>query len=244
MATPAPTPKVPARWWRPVGVVVALVLGVMVLRRLDVDRGWAWIDSLGPWAPAAFLGIYALAAAAMVPGSLLSLAAGAKWGVWEGMMYVVIGSNLGANAAFWLGRLLAGGWVSRLVAKRPHFAAVEEAVAVEGWKVVALLRLSPVIPFNMLNYGLSLTRIRWGAYAVATFFGMLPGTAVMVTAGAAVGAAIRPEGRSPLEWGMMAVGLVATVAVTVVLARAARRALDRQLPRDDGRSESTAGVDN
>jgi uncharacterized membrane protein YdjX (TVP38/TMEM64 family) len=96
-------------------------------------------------------------------------------------------------------------------------------------KIVALLRLSPVFPFNVLNYALSLTRVRWRDYALASLVGMLPGTAMFVYLGSVVQLAARPQGRSPLEWALFAAGLAATVTATLLVTRAARRALDARL---------------
>ncbi|MFN0128366.1 MAG: TVP38/TMEM64 family protein [Verrucomicrobiales bacterium] len=206
-------------------LAILILGGVYASRHLDVRQAWASIDALGVWAPLAFCVAYAVAAASMVPGTLLTLAAGAKWGPVEGLIYVILGSNLGANLAFGLGRSLARGWVARRVAQRPRFAAVERAVAEEGWKVVALLRLSPVFPYNVLNYALSLTAVRWPAYALATFAGMLPGTVLFVYLGSLVQVATRPQTRTPWEWGLFALGLAATLAATVLITRAARRAL-------------------
>ena len=202
---------------------------VWLLAWVDVRQAWPWIEALGLWAAPAFCLAYALGSAAMLPGTVLTLAAGAKWGPAEGLLYVVIGSNLGANLAFGLGRFAARGWVARLIARRPRFAAVEEAVAADGWKIVALLRLSPVFPFNVLNYALSLTGIRWIDYASASLIGMLPGTALFVYLGSLVQVAARPQGRTPMEWVLFAAGLAATVAVTRIVTRAARRALAARL---------------
>ena len=217
--------------WKSWGAAaVGLLVLVGVMATVDVRRGWEWVDSLGAWAPVAFCLLYAGATAGMLPGSLLTLAAGAKWGPVEGLVYAIIASNLGANTAFGIGRIAAREWVSRLVERRPAFAAVEKAVAEEGWKIVLLLRLSPVFPFNVLNYALSLTSIRWRAYAPATLLGMLPGTALFVSIGSAVEAVARPRERGLADWIVLGAGLAATVVVTVLVTRTARRALAARLP--------------
>jgi uncharacterized membrane protein YdjX (TVP38/TMEM64 family) len=225
----APPLRPRPRWHRPVLVVSGLAVAGWVVTRWDGRQVWAWVEALGPWAAPVFCLAYAGASAAMIPATVLTLAAGAKWGPVEGLAYVILGSNLGANLAFGLGRFVARAWVARLVARRPRFAAMEAAVAADGWKIVALLRLSPVFPFNVLNYALSLTAIRWRDYASATLVGMLPGTVLYVYLGSLVGVAARPHGRSPVEWVMLALGLAATVAVTVSVTRIARRALAGRL---------------
>jgi len=216
--------------WRR-GLILAAGAGLVsaVVVWVDLAGVWAWVDGLGGWGPVVFCLLYAVAAVVMIPGSVLTLAAGAKWGPVEGLIYVVVASNLGANLAFGIGRFVARAWVVKLVAKRPHFAAVDEAVGEEGWKLVGLLRLSPVFPFNVLNYALSLTRVSWFDYAVATLVGMLPATMLFVYLGSVVQLATATRARSPLEWGLFALGLAATVAATVMVTRAARRALRRRL---------------
>jgi len=216
------------RWRRRLLLAGAAAVAVLLLSRVEWGQAWAWLERLGPWAPVAFCLLYAAATAGLVPGTVLSLAAGAQWGPVEGLLYVVLGSNLGANLAFGIGRFMARDWVVRLVSARPRFAAVEQAVAGEGWKIVMLLRLSPVFPFNVLNYGLSLTSVRWRDYAWASFVGMLPGTAMIVYLGSLVQVAVRPEGRTPLEWGLFVAGLAATAGVTILVTRIARRALQER----------------
>lgn len=230
MESPPPSPRSRARWIRPALLLVGVAMAIGLATRVDLRQAWPWIEQLGPWAPLAFCVMYVVATAGLLPGTVLTLAAGAQWGPVEGLFYAVVGSNLGANLAFGIGRFVARGWVMRLVAGRPRFAAVEEAVAAQGWKIVALLRLSPVFPFNVLNYALSLTRIRWSEYALASLAGMLPGTAMVVYLGSVVQVAARPHGRTPLEWGLFAAGLVSTVAVTLLVTRVARRALHTRLP--------------
>lgn len=232
----APPPRPAARWLRPAAAAVLAAGAVWLATRIDLNRAWSWIDQLGPWGPVVFCALYGAATVGMLPATLLTLAAGAKWGPLEGLAYVVAASNFGANLAFVLGRFAARGWVARLIAGRPRFAAIDAAVGAEGWKIVALLRLSPVFPFNVLNYALSLTRIRWRDYALASLAGMLPGTALFVYLGSVVQVATRPQERTPLEWGLFAAGLAATVAVTVVVTRSARRALQGRIGTDAGSS--------
>src|SRR5262249_61840093 len=122
-----------------------------------------------------------------VPGSLITLGAGAAFGLIRGTLAVSAGSTLGAAAAFLLGRTLARGWVEHKVANKPRFRALDQAIGAEGFKIVLLLRLSPVFPFNVLNYALGLTRVSFRSYLVASWIGMLPGTVMYVYLGAALG---------------------------------------------------------
>jgi uncharacterized membrane protein YdjX (TVP38/TMEM64 family) len=142
-------------------------------------------------------------------------------------------STLGATASFLVGRYLAREWVAGKMRAFPRFAAVDEAVAQEGWKIVGLTRLSPVFPFNLLNYAFGITRVKLRHYVPASWLGMLPGTVLYVYIGSLAGdlATLGAEGRArtPQEWAFYVVGLLATAAVTIQVTRLARRALDKRV---------------
>jgi len=213
------------------GVAILAVLlagrqaGGVVLRFAE------WVEALGPWGAAAFVAGYAALVVALVPGSLLTLAAGALFGLVRGTLLVLLAATLGATAAFLVARSAARGAVERRIGGDPRVAALDRAVGESGWWLVLLLRLSPVVPFNLLNYALGLTRVRLRDYVLASI-GMLPGTMLYVYAGtlvrdlAALGAGV-PRVRGTGYWLVVGLGLLATLAVTVLLARTARRALSR-----------------
>lgn len=180
---------------------------------------------MGLWGAVLYGGVYLLAALLFVPGSILTIAAGALFGVLRGTVVVVLAANTAAAVAFLVARHLARARVERMARKSSKFKAIDSAVAEKGWQVVALMRLSPVIPFSLSNYLYGLTAVRFLPYVVASAAGMLPGTVLYVSLGAAGGAAAGGEGRSPAEWALLAAGLVATVVVTVILTRTARRRL-------------------
>lgn len=193
----------------------------------------AAIAGLGAWGPALFVVLYVVATVLFLPGSILTLGAGVVFGLVRGAVIVSVSATLGATAAFLVGRYLARDWVARKIEGNARFRAIDEAVAREGWKIVGLTRLSPVFPFNLLNYAFGLTRVGLRAYVLASWIGMMPGTLMYVYIGslagdlAAVGAGQRA--RTPAEWALYAVGLVATVAVTVYVTRLARGALQRRI---------------
>jgi uncharacterized membrane protein YdjX (TVP38/TMEM64 family) len=191
----------------------------------------AWTVSAGPAGQAAFVGLYVLACVAFLPGSVLTLGAGAAFGLWKGFVLVSIGSTVGAWASFLVGRYLLRDWVSRRLEKVPAFAAVAEAVGQEGWKVVLLTRLSPVLPFNLLNYGYGLTTVGLGEYTLASWIGMMPGTFLYVYLGAAVGEAARggSRARTPAEWALYGGGLAATAVAAWLVGRTAKRALSAKV---------------
>jgi uncharacterized membrane protein YdjX (TVP38/TMEM64 family) len=192
----------------------------------------AWTAAAGLAGQAAFVGLYVLACVAFLPGSALTLGAGAAFGLWKGFVLVSIGSTVGAWASFLVGRYLLRDWVSRRLEKVPAFAAVSGAVGQEGWKVVLLTRLSPVLPFNLLNYGYGLTTVGAGEYALASWIGMMPGTFLYVYLGAAAGEAARGGSRSrtPAEWALYGAGLAATAVAAWLVGRTAKRALSAKVP--------------
>jgi uncharacterized membrane protein YdjX (TVP38/TMEM64 family) len=185
-----------------------------------------WVPTLGPWGPLAFVAGYVLACVAFVPGSVLTLAAGAIFGLGPGIVYVFIAASLGACASFGLARSVARGAIERRLAGDARFAAIDRAVAAEGRKIIFLLRMSPIFPFSLLNYALGLTSVRFVDYAIACL-GMLPGTVLYVYLGSLAGDAAGrdSDAASTLEWVGKGVGLLVAVIVTAYITRTARRAL-------------------
>src|SRR2546428_9111738 len=132
-----------------------------------------WVQGIGPWGAVLFGAVYVPAAVLLVPGSLLTLGTGFVFGLAKGTVIVSLGSTAGAAAAFLVGRTLAHDWVARRTAGRPRLAAIGRAVEIEGFKIVLLTRLSPVLPFNLLNYAFGLTAVPFRTYVVASWVGML-----------------------------------------------------------------------
>ncbi len=211
---------------------LAALAGLLWLGRslgAELPRFAAWVEGLGALGPLVFVLGYALAVVAFAPGSVLTLAAGAIFGLAKGTLYVFVAATLGASAAFLVARHLARGAVERRLAGNARFAAIDRAVGEQGRKIVFLLRLSPVFPFNLLNYALGLTRVRFADYFVACA-GMLPGTLLYVYYGKLAGDVAQLAGgagaqRGAGDWAVLLLGLAATVAVTTVVTRAARAAL-------------------
>lgn len=227
------------------GNVGKVLLGVAALVGLYLFGRWAgqyvplfaqWVDDLGLWGPVAFVVGYVMATVSFVPGSVLTLAAGAIFGLLEGVAWVFLGASLGAIGAFLVSRYVARSWVERRLEGNRRFEAIHQAVGRQGLKIVFLMRLSPVFPFNLLNYALGLTRVRLRDYALACF-GMLPGTFLYVYYGklagevAAVAGGVEVE-RGPGYWAVLLVGLAATVVVTWFVTRIARRALEERIDAD------------
>ena len=189
-----------------------------------------WVEGLGALGPVVFIVGYIGATVAFVPGSVLTLAAGAIFGLAWGTVYVMVGATLGAAAAFMVSRYVARSAVENRLSGNERFGAIDRAVGQQGFKIVLLLRLSPVFPFNMLNYALGLTNVRFVDF-VAASIGMLPGSLLYAYYGKLAGdvaqiAAGGAVGRDSGYYAVLLLGLVATVVVTTVVTRTARRALD------------------
>lgn len=219
--------------WLTAGALV--VLGVVIVGRSVgqyVPAFGGWVAEQGAWAPAVFVVGYAMATVALVPGSLLSLAAGAVFGIVAGTVYVFAGAVIGSTLAFLIARHIAREPVERRVARDPRFLSIDSAIGRQGLKIVFLLRLSPVFPFNLMNYALGLTRVKLVDYVVASV-GMLPGTVLYVYAGSLAGSLVAVAAgaevpRGPGYYLVLGLGLLATAAVTIVITRIARRALTRE----------------
>ncbi|MFP6641346.1 MAG: TVP38/TMEM64 family protein [Myxococcota bacterium] len=208
--------------------LLAVVLGVRA-GGAELPAWISWIQSLGAWGPAAFIALYAVAAVLFVPGSILTLAGGAIFGVTLGTIYVFIAAVIGSSLAFLIARYAARGWVERRLRQNPRFDVVDRAVGENGLKITFLLRLSPVFPFNLMNYALGLTRVSFRDYLLASF-GMLPATILYVYSGRVIGdVAVLASGgaaeRGIGYYAVMGVGLLAALAAALLVGRVARRAL-------------------
>jgi uncharacterized membrane protein YdjX (TVP38/TMEM64 family) len=178
--------------------------------------------------------LYILACVLFVPGWILSVGAGYLYHLVLGTILISIASTLGATSAFLLGRTLLRGWVKRKVEARPRFRALDEAVRSQGFKIVLLTRLSPAFPFNLLNYAYGITNVRLRDYVLASWVGMLPGTVMYVYFGTALKSltdlAAGNFGSKTGKNILLTIGLVATIAATVLITRVARKALREALP--------------
>jgi uncharacterized membrane protein YdjX (TVP38/TMEM64 family) len=192
-----------------------------------------WIDSLGTVGAIAFIALYIIATVAFLPGSILTLGAGVVFGVVWGSIYVFFGATLGATAAFLVGRYLARGWVAKKIADNKKFAAIDRAVGREGLKIVLLTRLSPIFPFNLLNYAFGITGVSLKDYFIGSV-GMIPGTIMYVYIGslagniAMIGTQTQPTNPT-VQWAIRIIGFIATVAVTVYVTRIAKKALEQEI---------------
>lgn len=171
-----------------------------------------------------------MATVLFVPGTILTLAAGAMFGLVVGTITVSIGSTLGAAFAFLIARYVARDKIAAMARGNRKFGAIDKAIGEGGWKIVAMLRLSPAIPFNLQNYLYGLTPVRFWPCVITSWVAMLPGTFLYVYLGHATGAAVGADrARTAAEWAMLAIGLLATAGVAVYITWLARRRLHEQL---------------
>jgi uncharacterized membrane protein YdjX (TVP38/TMEM64 family) len=187
------------------------------------------VSKYGAAAPIAFILVYALAVVALIPASAMTLIGGALFGVMRGVLYAVIGGTLGSMTAFFLGRHVARRAIARWLARWPRFAAIDRAVSVQGLPIVLLLRLSPIVPFNVLNYALGLTALSAGDFLLASA-GSLPNSFMYAYCGKIAGVALALAGKAtvPREasyYALLLGGLAATIGATLMVARTAQRAL-------------------
>lgn len=211
-----------------VAALAALLLGGRELARY-VPGAVEWVQRLGPWGPIAFITLYTVGTVALVPAVWLTLAAGALFGVARGFVIDSIAAVLGSCAAFAVSRYFARDWVAARLRRGAAFDRIDRAIAAQGFRVVLLLRLSPLIPFNVLNYALGLTQVRFSHYVLASV-GMMPVTLFYVYSGKVIGdvAAIASGTAVPKSaayYAVVVAGLCATLAVTILLTRIASRAL-------------------
>ena len=236
-------------WWK-AAILIAVVAGLIAAGKfLPLKEYFVaalnWVQGLGYWGPVVVVLFYIVACVLFLPGSALTLGAGFLFKLFWGTVIVSIGATLGACAAFWVGRTLARGWIAKKVAGNAKFAVIDEAVGREGFKIVLLTRLSPIFPFNLLNYAFGLTRVRFRSYALASWIGMLPGTIMYVYIGsglrsladAAAGNAQSPPAQRIFFW----VGLIVAVGVAVLVTRIARRALKEAAPTGPQEAEKPHG---
>lgn len=211
-------------------LILALLVAALFAPRLggllfDFAR---WVDGLGFWGPVLFVLGYVVVTVALIPASILTMAAGAIFGLGKGFVLVLIGAFLGGALSFWLARTAAQRPIQRLLTDRPGIGGVERAVSANGRRVIFLLRLSPVMPFGLLNYACGLTSVRFKDFIIG-HLGIFPGTLLYIYYGTVLGSlaavAAGEIDRGLGYWLVLGLGLVATAIATWQITRIARRAL-------------------
>jgi uncharacterized membrane protein YdjX (TVP38/TMEM64 family) len=205
-----------------------------------------WIAHSG-WVGAGwFILLYTLTCVFFLPGSILTIGAGAVYGFWFSTALVAVSSTVGAAVNFLTSRYLVRDWMQRRIGQNAKFRALEKAVSLEGWRMILISRMSPIIPHSLVSYAAGLIQISFWRFTLASFVGFLPPSAAYTYVGAMVGKALRTSAgvtpHDPVTWAFYGLGLVATVAVTAITTRVARRSwsayyaerkLDGETPEED-----------
>ena len=217
------------RWIAAALCVVALLAAGRVLPLRDWLAAFGrWIADLGPLAYVLYAAAYVVVTVLMMPAFVLTVGAGLFFGLLPGVAVVSVGATLGAAASFLIARYAARERVARTVGGNARYAAIDRAIGQKGWRIVFLLRLSPLVPFVVSNYFYGLTAIRFWPYVLSSWLGMLPLTFLYVSLGATArevaGAPAAPAG--PLKWALLAGGVLVTLAATAYAGVVVKRAIE------------------
>lgn len=211
--------------------ITAIVLFALAVRQLPIAEWMTafqqYVRGLGVVGYLVYAIVYALCCIFLIPAGLLTLGAGALFGLLRGFVVVLAGAFAGSCAAFLLARGGLRHKAAERIASNPTFAALDRAIAREGAKIVFLVRLSPVFPFTYINYAFGLTGVTFRGYALATLIGILPGTFAFTYIGYAAATATTGGVTSGVKVALQVVGAIATLAVTIYVARLAQRAIAR-----------------
>ena len=217
--------------WRPIALIAAIVVILIVAKTFGLGERLGalrdWIQALGPWGPVVFVFLYAVAVVAALPGSALTVAAGALFGSVLGVIVVSIASTLGASLSFLVGRYFARDAVAGWLSDKEKFRRLDQLTEEHGAIMVALTRLVPIFPFNLLNYGFGLTRVPFWTYVLWSWLCMLPGTVLYVVGADVVTKAV-VQGKVP--WVLVG-ALVGAGVILAILVRQARRKLQERETR-------------
>ncbi len=217
---------------------LVILIGLLLAAQFLPVQQWLrslndWIGQMGLAGIFIFIAVYAAATVLLAPGAILTIGAGFAFGLWKGFLAVSAAATLGASLAFLVARFVARDKIEAMARRNPKFQRIDNAIGKKGAKLVFLLRLSPVIPFNLSNYFYGLTAVKFWPYVLASWIGMMPGTFLYVYIGTAGKAAVSAAGGEAVKqgwqyWMFMSIGLVATIVVTIWVTKIARDALKKQ----------------
>jgi len=217
-------------------VLIVIVIALFLAMKFLPVREWLtefnnWVSQMGVAGIFIFIVVYAVATVLLAPGSVLTIGAGFAFGLWKGFLAVSAAATLGASLAFLVARFIARDKIEAMAQRNQKFRKIDNAIGKQGAKLIFLLRLSPVIPFNLSNYFYGLTSVKFWPYVLASWIGMMPGTFLYVYIGAAGKAAVAAAaGGEAMKhgwqyWTFTGVGLAATIIVTIWITKIARDAL-------------------
>jgi uncharacterized membrane protein YdjX (TVP38/TMEM64 family) len=227
---------VPKSLMRRLIALVAILIGLFLAVKFLPVRDWLpsfndWVGQRGVAGIFIFIAVYAVATVLLAPGSILTIGAGFAFGLWRGFLAVSAGATIGAALAFLVARFIARKKVEAIAQRNDKFRRIDDAIGKQGAKLIFLLRLSPVVPFNLSNYFYGLTAVKFWSYVLASWIGMMPGTFLYVYIGIAgkAAVAVAASGEAVKHgwqyWTFLGVGLAATIAVTIWITKIARDAL-------------------
>src|SRR6266487_2812291 len=220
-----------------VALIVIVIALFLAMKILPVQQ-WlgsfnTWVGQMGAVGIFIFIGVYAVATVLLAPGAVLTIGAGFAFGLWKGFLAVSAGSTIGAALAFLVARFVARDKIEAMARRNTKFQRIDNAIGKQGAKLIFLLRLSPVIPFNVSNYFYGLTAVKFWPYVLASWIGMMPGTFLYVYIGTAGKAAVSAAGGGEAikhgwqYWTFISVGLAATIVVTIWVSKIARDAVKK-----------------
>ena len=224
--------------------IILFIIAIIFVKHFQLQEIWknglTLVENLGIWGSLLYILIYNVATLLFVPGSLLTMKGGCLFGPVWGFIYVLIAAIVGSIWAFILGRYLSRDWVYKKFGKNPKFQAINKAVEKEGWKIVFLTRLSPLFPFNLLNYIFGITNVSLKDYIIGSI-GMIPGTIMYVYIGSlatdlsTITMSNYPSNTETqmFQWIIRIIGLIATVALTVYINKIAKQALNKTIETDE-----------
>ena len=219
------------RFVKPVLGIFLLTVFIVLSRVFELETKindmQEWVAGLGVLGPIVFAAIYVVATVLILPGSILTIMAGVIFGSVVGVLTVIVGATVGASLCFLISRYFARDFVNSILSKNEKFVKLDSLVEKNGAIIIAITRLVPLFPFNLLNFGFGLTKVPFGVYVVWSAVCMLPGTILYVVGSDAITTAIR-EGRVP--W--VLIGVV--VNIMIILALIVKKARGRLKESDDG----------
>ena len=215
-----------------------ILIGLLLAAQFLPVQQWLrsfndWVGQMGVTGIFIFIGVYVVATVLLLPSAILTIGAGLAFGLWKGFLAVSAAATLGASLAFLVARFVARDKIEAMARRNTKFQRIDNTIGKQGAKLVFLLRLSPVIPFNLSNYFYGLTAVKFWPYVLASWIGMMPGTFLYVYIGTAGKAAISAAGGEAVKqgwqyWTFMSIGLVATIVVTIWVTKIARDSLKKQ----------------
>src|SRR6058998_2528869 len=205
--------------------LVAIVIALFLVMRFLPVREWLrsfndWVGQMGIAGIFIFIGVYAVATVLMAPGSILTIGAGFAFGLWKGFLAVSAGATLGASLAFLVARFIAREKIEAITRRNETFRKIDNAIGKQGAKLIFLLRLSPIIPFNLSNYFYGLTAVKFWPYVLASWIGMMPATFLYVFIGTTGKATVSAASGEAMKygwqyWTFVSLGLAATIVVII-----------------------------